>query len=109
MPKYKYYVNEEAGVVVCMSTYAKKPVKGVAKCSEEDKFDINTGKYLARLRCDLKVAEKRVKNAELKYSEANYKAKRAVDHLSNMMNYCVDALAEYDSVKKELEAFAAAR
>ena len=37
MARYKYYTN--GNQVICVSSYAKIPVKGVAKCSPEDVFN----------------------------------------------------------------------
>lgn len=57
--------------VVCISRYNGKSVKGVAKCdSDFDTFDENVGMKLAKLRCELKVAEKHCKQTEQNYKEA---------------------------------------
>ena len=61
--QYKYHVDEEKGVVVALSTFAKRPVRGVARCDPKDTFDVETGKKLAGARCNVKVAEKRVQRA----------------------------------------------
>lgn len=60
VPKYKYFTNGE-NMVVAVSSYKGRTIRGVAKCSEEDEFDLETGKKLAAARCALKIAEKRVK------------------------------------------------
>lgn len=61
MAKYKFYVN--GNMIVCVSHYAGKSVRGIAKCSPEDNFDLEFGKRLAKARCDLKVADKRMDRA----------------------------------------------
>ena len=65
--KYKFIVvnhaNGEPYKVIALSTYAGKTVRGVATCSEKDKFDLEVGKKLAAARCNSKVAEKRYKRA----------------------------------------------
>ena len=48
----RYRFIETNNKVICISTYAKKVVRGVAKCSPNDNFDIEIGKKLAQLRCD---------------------------------------------------------
>ena len=35
--------NEFTGTVIAISSYAKKPVRGIAKCSPKDNFDVNKG------------------------------------------------------------------
>ena len=46
--RYTYYIIPEQRLVKCVSTYAKKPVTGWAKCADTDEFDENTGKEIAR-------------------------------------------------------------
>ena len=49
--------------VIAISTYAGKPVRGVAICSVHDEFDLEKGKKLAAARCNAKVAKLRYKNS----------------------------------------------
>ena len=63
----RYRFIETNNKVICISTYAKKVVRGVAKCSPNDNFDIEIGKRLAQLRCDEKIADKRANRALVKY------------------------------------------
>lgn len=58
--RYKFIINDYKKEVYAISTYCKKTVKGVAKCSPEDDFDIEKGKALAAARCNMKIAKKRV-------------------------------------------------
>lgn len=78
--EYKYIVNGRT--VIALSHYAGRTVRGVAKCSPEDEFDVEFGKKLAAARCDLKIAEKRCSRAAERctnamdvrqMAEANYK------------------------------------
>ena len=64
VPKYRYYTNGE-NVVVAVASYAGRTIRGVARCSEQDEFDLEIGKKLAAARCAMKIARARVKNAEL--------------------------------------------
>ena len=66
----RYRFIEAGNKIICISTYAKKVVKGIAKCSPNDNFDIEIGKKLAQLRCDEKIADKRANRALDKYLEA---------------------------------------
>jgi hypothetical protein len=69
--KYKYYVDEENKTVVAIQTFAKKKYRGIAKCSGEDTFDIEKGKKLAALKCNLKIATARYEYANKKISMLN--------------------------------------
>lgn len=59
VPKYRYYTNGE--IVVAVASYKGRTIRGVAKCSEQDEFDLETGKKLAAARCAMKIARERVK------------------------------------------------
>ena len=63
--KYHFYTDNEKKVV-CVTTFAKKPVKGFAICSDEDTFDLEAGKRLAQARADVKWAGKRYEYAKEK-------------------------------------------
>lgn len=55
--------------VIAVSNDAGKTIKGVAKCSPEDEFDVEKGKKLAAARCNAKVTERRRKRAAADYDE----------------------------------------
>lgn len=68
--RYKFYTHENSDgskEVIAVSSYAEKTVKGVAICAPSDTFDVEKGKLLAKLRCDVKVDKKRLKKAEKEY------------------------------------------
>lgn len=101
---YKYHVSQTK--VICISSFAKKPVRGIAKCDTNfDAFDVETGKKLARLRCDVKVSEKRKNRATLKLAEAQEAYEAAKARLEKMQNYVADATVEYANAQKELADF----
>lgn len=80
--EYKYKIDEAHKTIVAMSTFAGRTVAGVARCADSDTFDIEAGKRLAAARCNLKIAEKRMKYAELCHATAvealeHWKAKEA--------------------------------
>ena len=62
--KYKYYVDEKNRTVVAVQTFAKKAYRGIARCAKEDTFDVEKGKKLAALKCNLKIANERLKFAQ---------------------------------------------
>ena len=88
--KYRHY-TDGVSKVVATSTYAGKTVRGVAKCSEHDEFDMNAGIQLAEARCNARIAEKRYANAQKQHEialEALAKAQKRVDE---MKAYVVDS------------------
>ena len=103
---YKYHVSETK--VVCISSFAKRPVRGIAKCDTNfDTFDVETGKKLARLRCDVKVSEKRAQRATTKLAEAQVAFEAAKARLEKMQNYLSDATTELAQAQNDLAAFEA--
>lgn len=89
MNKYKFYTSKN--LVVAVSTYAGKIVKGKAKCNPEDTFDLEKGKTLAAARCNAKIAKKRVERASGKFGEAIERYNKASEHLEEMTAYINDA------------------
>ena len=80
VPKYRFYTNGK-NLVVAVTSFQGQNVRGVAKCNEQDEFDLETGKKLAAARCAMKIAKKRVKYA---------KAQR--EHWLKMMSFQADIL-----------------
>ena len=85
MYNYKFYTSKN--LVVAVTTYAGKIVKGKAKCNPEDTFDLEKGKALAAVRCNAKIAKKRVKRASGKFERYN----KASEYLEEMTAYINDA------------------
>lgn len=107
MAKYKFYnyndKNTGSPVVICISSYAGKPVKGRAKCSPNDNFDVDKGKALAQARCDLMIAQKREKRALRKATEAYQLSIEASFELDDMKTYYADAMAASKKAKEHLD------
>ena len=102
MAKYKFIHNDRE--TICISSYAKKTVKGIAKASTEDIYDKEKGELLAKARCDYKVAQKRVKNAAARLLEAEDLMNAITDYYERMLNYYDDAIAERTVAKNSLES-----
>ena len=62
--KYKYVIDEEKRTIVALSSFAGRPVRGVARCAPNDIWDVEAGKKLAEARCSAKIAHKRLQRAE---------------------------------------------
>jgi len=103
MARYKFY--HAGNMVICVSSYAKKKVVGKAKCAPGDEFDLEKGKRLAQLRCDLKVAQKRRKKAEADYMESWHRLMDEFKKNNKMISYYDDAKnIEYEAANA-LKAF----
>lgn len=101
---YRYHVSDTK--VICISSFAKRPVRGIAKCDTNyDAFDVETGKKLARLRCDVKVSTKRKARAEQKLIEAVEALKAAQARVDKMQSYLNDSSDELANAQKELNEF----
>ena len=101
--RYRHYVT--GNKVICVSSYAGKTVKGYAKCDPKDVFDLENGKKLARLRCDEKIAAKRVNRAAAKYAEAVEILKQAQAHVDRMNSYFMESQDELLKIGAELTEF----
>ena len=97
-PKYKYYIytrNDGSIVTIALSTYAKKPVKGIAVCLPEDEYDKEYGMALAAARCNEKVAKLRCKRANSEVAKAYEEFHKATQFLEKTLAYSRDADASY--------------
>ena len=91
--------------IIALARYAKKPVKGVALCHENDIPNDERGIRLAILRCNEKIATKKVKKAiknlqeaydTFKDAEQRYKkAQGTYDKLEGDLVYASKQLKEY--------------
>ena len=98
----RYRFIEAGNKIICISTYAKKVVKGIAKCSPSDNFNIEIGKKLAQLRCDEKIADKRAYRAAEKFIEAEENLSDAMEYFNRMKEYYFDSEFAYDKAHKNL-------
>ena len=87
--KYHFYVGPNK--VIATSTYAGKTVRGVAKCSKDDIFDIEKGKQLAAARCAKRIADKRMNRAYAARERAYHEVAKAYAKLKDMEDYVYDA------------------
>ena len=97
--KYQFKVYEQKNedgsvstVVLAITKYAGKLVKGVAKCMSSDPFDLEMGKKLAAARCDFKVCQKRLNRARSKRHELSLQINALADKYQGACEYYNDAL-----------------
>ena len=103
MNRYQYYFTKNK--VICVSHYAGRTVRGVAKCAPNDEFNEEFGKTLARLRCDVKVAELRYKRADALLVEADRQFDEADALLAKREDYFQDSESALDDACIALEDF----
>ena len=103
MSRYKYFISDNK--VVCVSSFAKRAVRGIAKCAPDDKFNVEIGKKLAKLRCDEKVADKRANRALEKYIEAEELLYEATKYFYDMKGYYLDSEHAHDEAIGKLISF----
>lgn len=101
--KYNYYTDKEQHKIIAVSSFAGKNVRGVAKCSPEDKYDLDIGMNLATLRCAVKIASKRLARAEQKKYEAYEAFAAAAQRYDAMSTYWADSVQAYEDAKAELK------
>jgi hypothetical protein len=101
MFNYKIYTSDAK--VVAVSTFARKPVRGIAKCDPEDTFSVEAGKELAIARCDLKIAEKREKHARKKLSDAKKALLAAQAQVDYLIVYHKASTVKLDEAKVAVE------
>lgn len=99
-PKYRFI--EKPNLTIAISTFAGKPVKGMAKCNPDDHYDEAYGRALAVARCNLKVASRRVKSAIQKHDAAYNKLIAALKEFDNVTDYKNRAYAAYNEAVEEL-------
>lgn len=92
--KYHFYTDNKRKVV-CVTTFARKPVKGVAICAEDDEFDLEKGKKLAQARADIKWAGKRLEYARDKAKRIACIHDYFEDLLDDAWRYEGDCEADY--------------
>ena len=104
---YKYYIYERkdgATVVIAVSSYAGRKVRGKAICSADDTFDEERGKQLARLRCAVKIDEKRKKSIVKEKSKLFEISAWVENEMRKSAAFEQKALEEADHNRAELQA-----
>ena len=104
---YRVYTPEDSksdhpGCIIAEANFAKKCVKGIAKCHPLDTMNSEDGIKLAILRCAQAIANKRVKWAsklQRKRMTEVMEAKRCFDKSTS---YYLSAFSEERKIKSEL-------
>ena len=103
--KYHFYHNTENGIVVCTTLYKGQIVRGTAKCSPEDSFNIEVGKKLAYLRCKQKFMHKKLKRARKVYADTVREYAKAQSAYGVAQEFVTDVEIQLDMLNDELTNF----
>ena len=98
VPKYSYFTNGK-NTVVAVASYAGKRVRGVAKCSDKDEFDLAKGEKLAAARCNLTIAKMREKNLQF---IAQFR-QRVLENVNKEYLKCANRAIEATCLRQEAE------
>lgn len=103
--RYKFY-NNGKNQVICVSHFAGKEVKGVAKCNTHyDTFDAAVGETIAKFRCDLKIARLKIKRSRARIEQDKKRLEEAKEALTKSTYYNFDAHNEQTTVLKNFRAY----
>lgn len=97
---YRYIVTPNK--VIALSSYAGRPVRGIAKCHPNDTFDVEYGKKLAAARCNYKIAVKRHKAAQDKYYKLAAQLRELNTEFLRACDFLTDTAHKVDGAKKEV-------
>lgn len=103
MNKYRFYHTDN--LIIAVSTFAGKPVRGIAKCDPDDSFSMEYGKELAAARCNQKIAEKRMKRAKAKLNiacTALNNVEFQYDRMQDYYNDSIDHLVKAEQMVNEI-------
>lgn len=103
--KYHFYYHLENHTIVCTTLYKGKMVRGIAKCSPEDDFSLETGKNLAYLRCKTKFLRKKLKRAYNAKRDAVIAEARARNNLNKAYEFVSDSDIQLEVAENELREF----
>ena len=103
--KYRFYRNSKTNMVVCTTIYKGETIRGTAKCSPEDHFDIEAGKRLAYLRCKRKFLHKKLKRAQKVYADAAREHAKAQNTYGVALEFMEDVEFQLETLNNELAKF----
>lgn len=109
MKRFKFieHTRKDTGVkeVIALTHYCGETVKGVASCSPADTYDLEVGKKLAALRCNMKIADIRVRKAY----KADFKIMKELDAIlrkrAKQMEKTSYAAEQYEEAVEELRNY----
>lgn len=97
---YSIYENK----VVCVTKYAGKAIRGIAKCDERfDEFKSEVGRDLSKARCNVKLRKKMVERSQMKVKNIEKELANLQRVYNNMKQRYNEDLDEYVAAKSFLK------
>ena len=103
--KYRIYTTNNNTVIIAVSTFGRKPVRGIAKCDPQDTPNLETGIMLAIHRCNLKICKKRLARANEVFAVYEEIMRNATQEYSDAIEYRKSARKEYDEANMDMMRF----
>lgn len=95
----RYRVYQNKNQVIVITHYRGKSIKGVAKCSPEDEFDLERGTAIAKCRCDLKLMNKKQTDDAKQYVELQRIRAEINDKLETIRKRFISREDDMDSTR----------
>ena len=109
MKRFKFieHTRKDTGVkeVIALTHYCGETVKGIASCSPADTYDFEVGKKLAALRCNMKIADKRITKAYAEEFEVMKELDRLLAKRKKIQERTAYAAEQYEKAGEELGEF----
>jgi len=100
----RYTFVHKGDSTICWSKYAGKSVWGAAKRHPEDAADTDHGERIARLRCDRKIAKKRMAFQAKQIAKCERLLGTVVHDMNRHTNVYTEAMKELEAIEKELRS-----
>jgi hypothetical protein len=100
---YHIYFNEDRKCIAATTRYFGKVYKGVAKCSNSDKYDEDFGKKLATNRCLEKIYKSKLKYMRNILDKKREFTEKVNDNYRNYIDKVATTSLEYLEIKDELK------
>lgn len=94
----RYRVYQNKNQVIVITHYRSKSIKGVAKCSPEDEFDLERGTAIAKCRCDLKLMNKKQDDDAKQYIELQRIRNEINDKLETIYDRFTTRVDDMDNI-----------
>jgi len=103
MFEYKFYTDKYGRkVVLCLTKYNGKTIRGKAICHPEDKYDEYRGKQLAYLRCETEYLCRRVKDVYAFRKSLEWQIKELQDKYNRANNLLIETGTKYANLEQDL-------
>lgn len=99
--RYRFVVTPNK--VIALTSYAGKTVKGIAKCHPNDEFNEEIGKKIAAVRCNQKIAMKKLERSNQNLKRILKEAYNITTEYEMRVQQHNEAWANWEAANKEAE------